>query len=127
MTKGITPTVTVVEDEHEVRDSLAAVISAHGFNVASFASGRDFLDGHSAGATDCLVIDIHMPGVTGLDVLKSLRTSGDFTPVILITGIIDPHVHERGRALGAAAVLYKPMVLSELLATIQMALATRKP
>lgn len=121
------PTIAIVNDDEVVRDSLTALIEAHGFNVSNYALGRDFLRHHAARAADCLVLDSQLPDITGLDVLKSLRDRRDWTAAILITGVYDPDVHAKGRALGATAVLHKPVAHSELLAAIQKALASKKP
>src|SRR5579872_5996982 len=117
------PTIAIVNDDAVVRDSLVGLMEAYGFNVSNYASSREFLGRDSAHHADCLLLDAHMPEVTGLEVLKLLRDGGDATAVILMTGIFDPTIHTKGKALGASAVLYKPIAHSELLAAIHQALA----
>src|SRR5579863_9569594 len=120
------PNIAILDDDQVVRDSLVAVMEAYGFKVSDYASAREFLGRDSAQVADCLLLDVHMPEVTGLEVLKALRDRGDATAVILITGIFDPTIHAKGEALGAAAVLHKPIAHSVLLAAIHKALATKK-
>jgi two-component system, LuxR family, response regulator FixJ len=120
-------TIAILDDDAEVRDSLVALMEAYGFNVSNHASAGDFLGRHCAQAVDCLLLDVHMPEVTGLELLKSLRDRGDATAVILMTGVFDPNIHANGEALGAAAVLHKPIAHSELMAAIHQALAAKKP
>jgi len=127
MTKKPAPSIAILDDDEVVRDSLVAVMEAYGFNVSHYASAREFLGRDSAQAVDCLLLDVHLPEFTGLEVLKSLRDRGDAAAVILITGVFDPTIHAKGKALGAAAVLHKPIAHSVLLAAIHQALATKKP
>lgn len=117
--------VAIADDDEAVRDSLAALIGAYGFNVRAFATARDILRGHAVEPAHCLVLDHHMPGVTGLDVLQSLRERGDITPVILITGIPDSTLYAKARSLGAAAILYKPVSHAELMVAVQQAVAPK--
>jgi FixJ family two-component response regulator len=119
-------TIAIVEDDRAVRDSLVALIGAHGFNVRDFALGRDFLNTQDARAADCLVIDNHLPDMTGLEVVNSLRDRGDPTPAILITGFFDSIGHAKGGTLGVAAVLYKPIGHWDLLDAIRQALVSEK-
>ena len=101
--------MAVVDDDEAVRDALAALIETYGFDVRTFSSGADFLEGHAAEPVHCMVIDHHMPVLTGLDVLQTLRECGDTTPVILITGVPNSALYAKAKSLGAAAILYKPM------------------
>ena len=119
-------TIAVADDDEAVRESLAVLIEAHGFHVRAFASGQDLLTGHAAEPAHCIVIDYHMPEITGLDVLQTLRDRGDSTPAILITGVPDSALHVKARMLGAFAVLYKPLTHAELMVAVHGALATGK-
>jgi len=115
-----TQTVFLVDDDEFVRDSLAALLEAYDFKVEAFSCGRDFLAAHNG--EGCLLLDIHMPGLSGLDVLKKLRTDRQTTPVILITGRRDHMIEEQAKALGAVALLDKPVPHTALLAALRQAL-----
>ena len=118
-----TKTVFLVDDDEFVRESLAALLEAYNFKVEAFSSGRDFLaecDGH---ANSCLLLDVHMPGISGLEVLKTLRAEHKATPVILITGRRDRAIEAQAKALGAVALLDKPIPSAALFAALREALA----
>jgi FixJ family two-component response regulator len=117
-----TRTVFLVDDDEFVRESLAALLQAYHFKVEAFSSGRDFLAGRNGHPDGCLLLDIHMPGLSGLDVLKTLRTEQQATPVILITGRRDRAIEEQAKALGAIALLDKPVPRATLLAALRQAL-----
>jgi two-component system response regulator FixJ len=122
MTTNGTKTIFLVDDDEFVRESLAALLEAYDFKVESFSSGRDFLDGCCGDADGCLLLDIHMPGLSGIDVLKKLRTAQSTTPVILITGRRDRAIEAQAKALGAIALLDKPIPHAALFAAIRQAL-----
>ena len=118
-----TTTVFLVDDDDFVRESLAALLEAYDFKVEAFSSGRDFLAGRNGHHRDgCLLLDIHMPGLSGLDLLKKLRAEQEATPVILITGRRDRAIEEQAKALGAIALLDKPVPCAALLAALRQAL-----
>ncbi len=117
-----TPTVFLVDDDDFVRDSLAALLEAYDFKVEAFSSGRDFLAERNGHAEGCLLLDIHMPGLSGLDLLKKLRAEQEATPVILITGRRDRAIEEQAKALGAIALLDKPVPPAALVAALRQAL-----
>ena len=81
-----TTTVFVVNDDEQVRESLAAPIESMGLAVTCFTSGRDFLDRYTADARGCVVLDLKMPQVSGLEVIESLRSRGITVPIIMISG-----------------------------------------
>jgi FixJ family two-component response regulator len=110
--------IAIADDDEAVRDALALLIDTYGFVVRAFASGTDLLQAHEAAQSHCIVTDQQMPGLTGLEVLQALRARGDTTPVILITGKPDTALHAKAEALGAAAVLLKPLSPAELTAVL---------
>jgi len=121
---GMPTHVWVVDDDEFVRDSLTAMLQAYGFDVAAFASGADLLAQRGKAAATCLVIDQHMPGLAGLDVLVELRNRLASPPTILITGRIDPEIEQRARQLGVVAILQKPFAAARLVSLIRHAIAT---
>ena len=116
-------TILVVDDDEMVRDSLRALLESWNFTVADFTSGQDFLARRHGTDGACVLLDIHMPGMTGVDLLKILRERGDSIPVILITGRTDASIQAQAKAFGAAALLDKPIAAARLLAAIEDATA----
>jgi FixJ family two-component response regulator len=119
-TKGI---IVVIDDDEVVRESFRAVLEARRFEVEDFQSGRDFLVRRDGGRLGCIILDIHMPGMNGLELLESLRRSGDATPVLLVTGRSDARVLAQAQALGASTLLEKPVRPDQLFQAIEQALA----
>lgn len=116
--------ICLVDDDDFVRESLCALLEAHAFKVEAFASGGDFLAQPNGHADSCLLLDIHMPEMSGLDTLKKLRARKSAMPVILITGRRDHVIEAQAKELGAIALLDKPVPATSLLAAIHRALPT---
>lgn len=119
---GPVPTICIVDDDEVVRDSMRAVLESRCYEVTDFASGAELLASNAAANAHCLVLDIHMPGMTGLDVLRELLARKVTTPVILITGRTDAGIVAQAKALGAVALLDKPVGHATLFDTIRRAL-----
>jgi FixJ family two-component response regulator len=119
------PTILVIDDDDVVRDSLKVLLETRGFNVVDFSSGRSFLAQRDEIGAGCIVLDVHMPEMSGLDVMKTLRQTGDNTPVVLITGRSDSLVQAKAEAYGAVAVLDKPIAHGLLFTAIGHALSRR--
>ena len=117
-------TVFVVDDDEMVRDSLRALLEAHRFQVLDFESAGRFLDSRDGIPKGCLLVDMHMPEMNGLQLLQALRMAGDGMPVIIFTGRNDPAIEAQAMALGATAVLDKPVTYKTLLAAIRRALGS---
>lgn len=116
--------IYLVDDDDAVRDSLSFLLESHGFDVSAFASITEFEDTYAPNGKACLILDHHLPGVSGLEFL-TLPTGGALRiPVIVITGGADPGIRARARALGVAAFLEKPVTEAPLLAAIESALAS---
>ena len=116
--------VFIVDDDPSVRRSLKRLMSASGYDARVFSSGEDVLALSPWPSPCCLIVDINMPGMTGIDLLDALRRSGSEVPVILISGYADPVTIARARASGATAFLAKPFPASELLTLVDQALAS---
>ncbi len=112
------PLIAVVDDEESVRKSLQRLLRASQHDTAVFASGQEFLDSLQARQPDCLVLDLQMPGLTGLDVQRILTGAGARFPTIIITAHDEPETRARCMAAGAAAYLCKPLHDEMLLDTI---------
>jgi FixJ family two-component response regulator len=96
-----------------------------GFEVETFLSGEEFLRSLLTGQPDCIILDLHMPGVTGFDVQARLAAAHAAVPVVVITGHDSPGARERALAGGAAAYLRKPVSDDALLATIRGCMAAK--
>ena len=110
--------ICIVDDDEAVRDSLAVFLEACGFAVVGFASALAFLTAADAANFLCLLVDMHMPGMTGIELIEMLRSRGDGTPAILITAAADPLLRAQGEKLSGFAFLDKPVDGDKLLDTI---------
>ena len=115
--------VAVVDDDDGVREALQFVLEAAGFAVQGYHSAQEFLPEAERGNWRCLVVDQHMPAITGLDLVARLRNRGNRVPALLITGSASPDLVERAAALGVEAVLEKPLANGELLRYLEDAAA----
>ena len=115
--------ICIVDDDESVADSLQALLETFGFNVQSYGSGSEFLADERHRAAGCLLIDQHMPGTSGLDVVDHLRTQGVKIPTILISGRLDASTRQRAIRLGVRELLDKPVAPGTLIQAIRMTLA----
>jgi len=118
-----TLTIGVVEDDPSFLRALRRLLSGAGFSVATFASAEEFLASESAGAMACLVLDVHLGGMSGFDLQQQLATAGIPIPTIFITANDDPVT--RQRAQSGVAYLRKPFREAALIGAIQQALELR--
>lgn len=119
MPEGGRPLVGVVDDDMAVRDSLRFLLEAAGFRAVTFPSVEQYLTAPGQEEFTCLLLDQHMPSVTGLDLLQRLRAMGDETPVALMTGSPSAQLTRRAEELGAVAVLEKPLTEGRLFQFIE--------
>jgi len=119
---GKIPMIFIVDDDYAARDSLRILLECKGFEAQEFASGRAFLDAGPPGDGNCLILDMHMPGMGGLELLEELRRIGYMVPAILITGSLDPAALNRARAAGVPRVVEKPYEIEDILNQVQLAL-----
>jgi FixJ family two-component response regulator len=104
----IRPIVAVLDDEPEMRKALRRLLASRGFRVEEYERGEDLLAVVNSHRLDCLLLDLHMPGLNGFDVLEAFRSRQILVPVVVITAHDEPGTAERVRALGASAYLKKP-------------------
>jgi two-component system, LuxR family, response regulator FixJ len=117
--------IFIVDNDSAVRDSLRLLLECVGLEARDFPSPETFLDGWKSADEDCLVLDVHRPGMSGLDLLEELRQRGDEVPVIVVTGWPSAASTARARAAGALAVLEKPFNPAEILDLVRQALKER--
>jgi FixJ family two-component response regulator len=115
-------TVFVVDDDEQMRQSLVALTTAMGFSAQGFASGHDFLDAYCPSMPGCLVLDVQMPGLTGLELYEQMIREGKRLPVIFVTAHADVTTAVAAMKTGAIEFLEKPFSRQTLLARIQTAL-----
>jgi FixJ family two-component response regulator len=106
---AITPMISVVDDDRWAREGLQSLIAAVGYEVRTFESAEEFVASGSIAETACLVTDLNMPGMSGLELQAHLRGAGHRTPIIIVTAY--PTDEHRSRALkdGATSFLTKPL------------------
>jgi two-component system response regulator FixJ len=114
--------VAVVDDDASVRQSTCRLIRSFGHRVEAFASGNEFLSSGLAAQTGCLVLDVRMPDMDGLDVQQRLAESGPRVPIVFITGRASELEEQRARDAGAVAFLRKPVGQASLHQAIEKAL-----
>jgi FixJ family two-component response regulator len=110
-----TPMVFVVEDDQSVREALAGLIRSAGWNAEVFVSADEFLAAPRADVPSCLVLDVGLPGLSGLDLQARLAETGQDIPIIFITGLGDIPMSVRAMKAGAVEFLTKPFREQELL------------
>ena len=117
------PQVYIVDDDEAVRESLALLLDSMDQNCQSFNSAVDFLNAYSGGMTGCLVLDIRMPGMNGLELQKQLNAGGSILPIIFVTGHGDVPMAVEAMQHGAVDFIQKPYREQDLLDKINMAIA----
>jgi FixJ family two-component response regulator len=123
MDRTTKPVIAVVDDDSRVRESLASLIESAGFAAQVFPLAKDFLRGDLLAATSCLITDVRMPGMDGLDLQRRVRLERPELPVIFITAHHDDEVERRAFAEGAAFFIRKPFDAEELLRAVGTALS----
>jgi two-component system, LuxR family, response regulator FixJ len=119
--------VIVIEDDHSVLRSLRRLISAAGFAVQTFDRPSALLQSNLPSSDACLVVDIRLPEMDGIELCETLAAAGRLLPVILITGHIDEPTRENARRANPVAVLIKPFSRAVLMDAISKALGSGTP
>ena len=119
------PLISIVDDDALARDGIRELVDSLGYNTATFMSAEHFLEDGMIAETTCLITDLQMPGLSGLELQQALRSQGYHTPVILITAY--PNEKHRIRALGNGAVgfLSKPFDERSLIECLTVAIELR--
>jgi two-component system, LuxR family, response regulator FixJ len=120
---GGTPMVMVVDDDSGVRNAMRALLKSVGLQSALYASAREFLDAYQPSQRGCLLLDIRMPGMSGLELQQELNLRGAVVPVIFMTGHGDVPMAVEAMQHGAFDFLQKPFRDQDLLDRIQRAIA----
>lgn len=119
--------VAVVDDDTSVRNALARVLITADFETETFGSARELLAALKSQTFNCLVVDLQMPEVNGLDLQQHLRDNGIDIPLIVMTAYPEPGIRERCESAGASAFLIKPLSSVTLVHTINTAIERYGP
>ena len=116
------PVIAVVDDEEAIRDALSDLLLVMGYSCHVFDRAESFLAADAPDRFDCLITDIRMPGISGLELLQRLKAAGSTMPVIVVTSVTDPSTRSRALEGGAHAYLTKPVTDEVLLQSLKSAL-----
>ena len=111
--------VAIVDDDRRVRESIQSVLESAGFEAALFASAEEFLASGAVSSTTCIVADMRLPGIDGIELQKRIRQQRPLSPVIFITAHDDDDIRERALRGGAIDFMVKPFDAGELLDCIE--------
>ena len=117
--------ISIVDDDRLVRESTVDLVNSLGYSAVSFESAEDFLDSGHAKSTSCVITDLQLPGINGLELQEQLQIDGHQTPVIFITAF--PEARIRAMAAGAVAFLTKPFEDTALINSLETALKSLRP
>ena len=119
--------IAIVDDDEDVREAIRGLMRAMGFTAEAFSSAEEFLRSPHIDRTACLIADVNMPGMNGLDLCRRLSELGNATPTILITAYPTEEVRSLALAAGVVKFLTKPFVEADLADGVRIALASRYP
>ena len=114
--------IAVIDDDESFRVALVESLSSLGYGSSGYASAEEYVGAMESCSFNCVVSDIHMPGMSGLDLMKHLSARGATTPVVLITARSDANLEAKAAVAGAVCLLRKPFEISELTTCIEGAL-----
>jgi len=117
------PVISIVDDDASVREATKALVRSLGYAAATFASGEEFLRSDRVDETSCLITDLQMPGMTGIELQRRLIADGRHLPIIFVTAFPEAQARTQALAAGAAAFLRKPLGDETLIACLDEALA----
>ena len=121
------PLVSIIDDDDALCASVVDLLRSAGYRAEQYSSAETFLTSSNLSSLDCILADIHMPGMSGLDLLQKLHEQGITTPVILITALPDKHLDDEAVSLGAQCLLRKPFETNSLLDSVERSLSNERP
>jgi FixJ family two-component response regulator len=114
--------IAIVDDDECVRDGIQTLVRSLGYHASTFGSANEFLKSGQVHNTSCLISDVQMPGLNGIDLQDRLIARGHRIPIIFITGHPDERVRARAMKAGAVAFLIKPLIPDHFIGCIEKAL-----
>ena len=118
---GTRQTVCIVDDDESVRRALRRLVHSAGWNAETYATAEEFLDSPPQRVRACLILDVHLPGLSGLELHERLTAAGRSIPVVFITAYADSRVRDEALRAGAIALLAKPFEDQALLDAVERA------
>lgn len=118
--------VAVIDDDEQLRTAVADLVASYGVESQGFGTSREYLDSATVASTSCLITDVQMAGMNGLELHKALLSRGYHIPVIFITAYYDERIRREAESLGAFCFLRKPFDIGTLMVYINAALAGRE-
>lgn len=119
--------MAIVDDDPSIRKSVERLLKMHGFVTEGYASAEGFLERSAVSRIDCLVLDIHFDGMSGIELQRYLIAVGSTIPVIFITAVDDALLEQEALQTGCVAYLHKPFRAASLIAAINKSLAGHAP
>ena len=116
--------ISIVDDDESIRESTKGFVRSLGYEAAAFASAEEFLQSDSVGSTSCLITDVQMPGLSGIDLQRGLIAQGVQMPTIFITAFPEEEARARAMNAGALGYLSKPFSEDSLLSCLSTALGS---
>jgi FixJ family two-component response regulator len=113
--------IAIVDDDQIMLKAIDRLLTAHGFGTQVFASAEAFLDSRSMNEVTCLVLDIHLAGISGIELGRRLKAVHSKLPVIFITAVDDEVIHKEAVEVGCIACLHKPFAAKSLIGAIDKA------
>jgi FixJ family two-component response regulator len=116
------PMISVIDDDELVREATDNLLSSEGYLVRTFASAEEFLQSAQLHGCACVVSDVQMPGMSGVDLLTHMRAQGHSTPFIFMTAFPEDGVRNKARKAGAVGFLAKPFAAPDLIRYVEVAI-----
>lgn len=114
--------ISIVDDDAAVREATQDLVRSLGYSAATFASAEEFLSSEKVGSTSCLIADVQMPGLSGIDLQERLLAQGSSMPIIFVTAFPDERTRKRALGAGAIGFLSKPCREELLIGCLKRAL-----
>ena len=126
MADEVIPIVAAVDDDFRVRESIASLLESAGYAPVAFSSAEEFLGSGTLAVATCVITDVRMPGMDGIELQRRIRLERPTLPVILISALHDPEIRQTAIDEGAIDVLYKPFDATDLLKIIESVLTNSR-
>jgi FixJ family two-component response regulator len=126
VSKDVIPIIAAIDDDFRIRESIASLLESAGYAILVFSSAEEFLQSGALATAMCVITDIRMPGINGLELQRRIRLERPTLPVILISAHHDAEVRRRAIDKGAVEVLFKPFDATDLIRVIEAALTNSR-